>query len=210
MPVPSALDHLVYAVSDLTQGIDDLTRSLGVAPLPGGSHPAWGTRNAILPISSTAYLEIIGPDPEQAGRLRPLIFGLNTLHQPRLVTWVAKGSRLAEIVARAQSHGIHLGLPIAGSRVRTDGVTLNWEFTDPLQVTGDGLVPFFIDWGTSPHPAASAPAPVSLEYFYAVHPEPERIRRALDWLQLDLEVRPGRYPGLRATLRTPRGLVTLA
>ena len=45
---------------------------------------------------------------------------------------------------------------MSGSRRRTDGVLLSWRYTDPQTVLADGLVPFFIDWGQSPHPARTA------------------------------------------------------
>lgn len=116
---------------------------------------------------------------------------------------------LAILVARALTQGIRLGLPLLGSRQRPDGTLLTWQLTDPLQVTESGLVPFFIDWGDSPHPAAAAPAAVVLTEFHALHPDPPSLQAKLRMLGLDLHVEPGLSRGLMATFRTPRGPVTL-
>jgi hypothetical protein len=202
---PAALDHLVYATPVLEQSLDQIEKSFGVRPLSGGRHPAWGTRNAILPLGPSTYLEIIGPEPGA----RPEIFGLPRLTAPRLVTWAAKGRRLTALTARALTHGIDLGLPRSGSRTRPDGLVLTWELTDPSKVSEGGLIPFFIDWGDSPHPASTEEARVQLQNFHAEHPEPAVLLRKLQSLDLDLPVQPGREPRLVATFRTPRGLATL-
>ena len=58
------------------------------------------------------------------------------------------------IFAKEAAHaGVKLGEVIDGSRQRADGVVLSWRFTDPRTVAFDGLIPFFIDWGKTPHPA---------------------------------------------------------
>jgi Glyoxalase-like domain len=206
--LPTVLDHLVYATPSLDRTLEEVQAMFGVAPLRGGTHPAWGTQNAILPLSPNCYLEIIGPDPARRPGGAVTIFGLTSLPGPRLVTWAAKGAHLASLVARALTQGIRLGLPIPGSRLREDGSRLSWELTDPLEVTEGGLVPFFIDWGDSPHPAA-APASVALIDFRARHPEPSVLRAKLQALNLDLTVEPGPRPALVATFRTPAGQVTL-
>jgi hypothetical protein len=86
---------------------------------------------------------------------------------------------------------------------------LSWRFTDPGITLGDGLVPFFIDWGTSPHPAATSEAHVTLMDLRAEHPDPESMRRMLRAVGVTLDVRKGSAPALIATLDSPRGRVEL-
>ena len=44
--------------------------------------------------------------------------------------------------------------------------------------TGDGLVPFLIDWGSTPRPADTAPGGVVLVDLVLAQPEPGRVERA--------------------------------
>ena len=69
----------------------------GVVPqrraTPGGQHPGLGTRNALIALGPSMYLEIVGPDPEQPKPLEPRWFCINDLAAPRLVAWAAKSER---------------------------------------------------------------------------------------------------------------------
>jgi hypothetical protein len=203
------IDHLVYATPDLQTGIDRIEKSLGVRATPGGQHPGRGTRNALLALGPAVYLEIIGPDPEQPKPAQPRPFGIDALNEPRLVTWVVKETDLEKRSSNARRAGLTLGEIIPGSRKRSDGVLLSWRYTDPRTVVADGIVPFFIDWGETPHPAASAAAGASLVDLRAEHPDADRVQRTLRQLGLDLAVRPGSRPALIATVTGPRGSVEL-
>ncbi len=86
---------------------------------------------------------------------------------------------------------------------------LSWRYTDPRAVVAGGLVPFFIDWGDTPHPAATAAQGASLVALRAEHPEAEQVQRLLRSLGLDLRVRRAPGPALIATLSSPRGRVEL-
>src|SRR6266853_357152 len=156
------IDHLVYATPDLQTGIDTAAQLFGVRASQGGQHPGEGTRNALIALGPTSYFEIIGPDPEQPKPERGRRFRIDEITAPRLTTWVAKGSDLDRFASRAAAQGVNLGAVISGSRKRPDGVVLKWRYTDPRTVLADRLIPYFIDWGSSPHPSATATKGVSL------------------------------------------------
>ena len=203
------VDHLVYATPDLAAGIARVEKLLGVRATPGGQHPGRGTRNALIALGPNTYIEIIGPDPEQPAPAEPRPFGIDGLKAPRLVTWSAKERDLAGLSARATKQNVRLGALASGSRRRPDGVLLAWNYTDPRTVVADGIVPFFIDWGSTPHPAASAVQGGALVELIAEHPDPARATTALNAVGLTLAVKKGSAPALVAIINTPRGRVEL-
>jgi hypothetical protein len=207
--VLARVDHLVYGTRDLDAGIAALEKLLAVRATPGGQHPGRGTHNALIALGSSTYIEIISPDPQQPKPDLPRPFGLDDLSQPRLVTWAANESDLPRLFRRATEHGILLGDLAPGSRRRTDGVMLTWQYTNPRVVVADGIVPFFIDWGKTPHPAQSAVNGGRLVRLSAEHPDPERVKKLLGQLGLELPVTNGGKPGLIAIIDGPRGRVEL-
>ena len=207
--VLSKVDHLVYATPDLAAGVERVERLLGVKAVPGGQHPGGGTRNALIRLGDETYLEIIGPDPDQSKPPRPRRFGIDELKAPRLVTWAVKGTDLDSIVKTAKSHGLDPGQVQSGSRKRPDGVLLSWRLTVSPVLTADGIVPFFIDWGDTPHPASALPKGCTLVALRAEHPDANRIKAGLSGLGLNLHVDEGSAPALIATIRTPKGDVEL-
>lgn len=203
------LDHLVYATPDLQLGVDAIEKQLGVKATAGGQHPGLGTRNALVALGPTSYLEIIGPDPAQPKPAGPRRFGIDGLKAPRIVRWVVKSSELSAIADTARNAGVTLGPITSGSRRRPDGVVLAWRYTDPAIVIADGLVPFFIDWGSSPHPATTAARGATLVQLRAEHPDAPRVQNMLDELGLDLRVSQASAPAIIATIDSPRGRVAL-
>ena len=205
----SKIDHLVYATPDLTAGVKQIEALLGIPATPGGQHPGEGTRNALVALGPTSYLEIIGPDPDQPKPAGPRKFGIDDLKGPRLVTWAAKGTNLPQIVAEARRRGVPVGDVIPGSRRTPTDDLLSWHITNQRAFVADGLVPFFIDWGETPHPAASAAAGATLIALRAEHPDPENIQRMLGQLGLELPVMKGPRPSIVATINGARGRVDL-
>jgi hypothetical protein len=205
----ATVDHLVYATPDLQVGVETIERLLGVRATAGGRHPGRGTRNALLSLGPGMYLEIIGPDPEQPAPAEARPFGIDGLEEPRLVTWAAKGKELEQLASGAARRGVKLGEVTSGSRQRPDGVVLAWRYTDPRTVVAGGIVPFFIDWGTTPHPAATASQGAVLIGLRAEHPDSEHVQVALSTLGLDLRVQQGPRAALIATVSSPRGRVEL-
>jgi Glyoxalase-like domain len=203
------VDHLVYATLDLNRGIEEIEKLLGVRATPGGQHPGRGTRNALITLGPAMYLEIIAPDPEQPPPKTPRPFGIDELKRSRLSAWAAKGVDIERLRDEAAGKGVRLGEVISGSRRRTDGVLLSWRYTDPQMVLADGLVPFFIDWGQSPHPAQTAAKGASLIDLRAEHPEAQNVQRMLRELGIELPVRSGAAPALVAIIDSPRGRMEL-
>jgi Glyoxalase-like domain len=203
------LDHLVFATPDLATGVDRISAVLGVVAVAGGQHPGRGTRNALVRIGPRSYLEIVGPDPDQAPPDRPRWFGIDELTEPRLVGWAAASTDVAGARARARHEGVLLGNVGVGRRTRADGVELEWRFTDPTVVVAGGLVPFLIDWGTSPHPALAAPPGATILDLRAEHPDPPLVERHLRVIGVDMQVSPAAVPALVARFRTQSGEVEL-
>jgi Glyoxalase-like domain len=203
------IDHLVYAVPRMEPACEALERLTGVRAAPGGVHPGQGTRNALLSLGPGCYLEIIGPDPEQAPPPEGRWFGIDHLEGPRLATWARRVTNLEKAVRRAEQAGIAMGTIRQGARTRADGVRLCWTLTDPRAMPWDGLIPFLIEWGSSPHPSSTAPGGIGLRGLRGEHPEARRVQADLRALQLSLEVRTSDRPALVASLETPRGTVEL-
>ena len=203
------LDHLVYATPDLEATIADLEALLGVRAAYGGRHQGRGTRNALIALSELSYLEIVGPDETQTDVVRPRWLGVDALTTARLVTWAAKCADIERVVEGAARDGVVLGRVTSGSRQTTDGTVLRWQLTDPGALLEGGVIPFLIDWGTTVHPASTAPRGPALLSLRAEHPEPTRVERAVLALGLDLSVTHASQPRLIARLRTQRGEVDL-
>ena len=203
------VDHLVYATPNLDDGVAEIERLTGVRASPGGSHPGRGTRNALIALGPRTYLEIMGPDPGQPAPSEPRVFGIDQLKRSRLVAWYLRGTDLPRLRAEAVAKGVPLGEVRSGSRRRLDGVELSWQFTDPRVRVGDGVVPLFIDWGASQHPASGAVGGVSLVALRAEHPDPKFVRHMLQRLEIDLQLKRNDTVALIATLDTPKGRVEL-
>jgi hypothetical protein len=202
------LDHLLFAVPDLPAGVAEFERRTGIRPVAGGSHPG-GTANFLVALGPASYLEIIGPDPaaDQATRQRAAELAL--LDVPRLAGWAVHPDDLDKAVRDARDKGYDPGEVEPMSRRAPDGRLLEWRLTRWDEPGRVDPVPFLIDWGATPHPAASGLPRAGLASFTATHPDPARLRARLGALGAELDVEEGAAVALRAVLDTPRGRVTL-
>jgi Glyoxalase-like domain len=205
------IDHLVYASPDLASASADIARLLGVTPSPGGQHVGLGTRNELVSLGAAAYLEIIGPDPDQPTPDQPRPFGVDQLTEARVVAWCVRPPRtLDAIVVDARRVGVDFGEVSEMSRRRPDGVLLEWRLTFP-QLDGPlgCALPFLIDWGESSHPTHALPAGPRLVELRIAHPHPHQLRRALDIVGVDgVTVNAGQL-SLTARIATQAGEITL-
>ena len=99
------------------------------------------------------------------------------------------------------------------ARERLDGVRLAWELTMPQMIPGQiAPMPFFIDWGATPHPTTSLPPALELLQLRVGHPDPEWLSTTLaDLGELDaVEVVEAAHVSLSAVIRTPDGSLVLS
>jgi hypothetical protein len=207
--VPNHLDHLVLAGPDLEETVAWFTGLTGVVPAPGGSHVGLGTANRLVGLGSSAYLELIGPDPDQPPPATPRPFGVDGLRAPRIVTWAMRTTDLDALIGEARAGGYDPGEPLAMSRRTQDGALLEWRLTPPRLDYGEGLVPFLIDWGGTPHPTSRGLPETPLVDVRARHPDPASVRPALAVLRADLHIDIGESVAISAVVRGKDGSVTL-
>ncbi|TDO36322.1 glyoxalase-like protein [Kribbella sp. VKM Ac-2527] len=203
------LDHLVLATDDLESTVAAFQAATGVVPAAGGRHVGLGTRNYLVGLGPTAYLEIIGPDLQQA-EVEPgnMPFGVGEVRGTRLVTWAVQPVDLEASLTAALEAGVDLGEIRPMSRATPAGDVLSWRLASTHPAPFDGLVPFLIDWGSTRHPAESGLPQVSLLNFTATHPDPPAVAVALDALGVTLPIATGPV-ALYAEVRGPAGVVAL-
>ena len=205
------IDHIVLATQDVQASVDEIEAATGVRAELGGRFEGRGVYNHLLALQDGAYLEIIGPDPRQAGHEGPLPFGMHLTDQSRVPHWCAKaGAEIEQRVADARAAGYDLGAVQPLGRVLADGTRLDWRLSvggwPPLM---DGLVPFLIDWGEALHPSETAVKGCRLVDFRGQHPDPAAVQAALAAVGVELEVDQASRPALVAVLEGPGGRITL-
>lgn len=208
LPSASAVDHLVYATPSLADGVAQIRDLLGVEPSPGGRHPRWGTRNALVGLGPSSYLEIIGPDPDSPPPDSPRPFFIDDRPAPGLAAWAARVSPLEAGIHAARRGGFETGPVGAGEREMEDGTILRWRLTDPAAVPRGGALPFLIDWGDTHHPGASLHHPLTLLRLRIRSPAHERVASFLRTLPR-VVVEAGDRLGIAAVLEGPEGIVEL-
>ena len=197
------LDHFMYAVADLDDGMVWAADAFGVAPAFGGSHEGLGTRNALLSLGDT-YLEIIAPDPAQAVESQ-MVTEMAAMSAGGLVTWAAQGD-LVVTKGLLEEAGIPSVGPVETRRRTADGGLLVWDLLFP-QGGGYGM-PFFIDWRESPHPATTTPVGGELVSFGISTPDAADLGAVLAGLGLDVEVSEGE-PEMKVVIDGANGPVVL-
>ena len=198
------LDHIMYAVPDLENSMAEIASITGIVPSDGGVHPGNGTRNALLGLSNSSYLEIIGPDKKQnlENTLGELLVSKNT---SGIRAWAVAVSDLASVADVAQDLGFRVRDRKEMSRETPEGSLLEWEL---LFLEGGPLLPFFIDWKGSEHPARKAPSGCGLSELSISAEEPKVYQELLNKLQLEVSISEGE-PAISAIIRSPKGAWSL-
>ena len=211
------LDHIMFAVSDLDAGIEQIKNLTGVSAEFGGSHAGAGTRNALLSFGNEQYLEIIAPDPVQnitgngvtgAGVTGTMAAELLSLPCGYIRTWAVATKDFTPVVLVLErfGYGHHM---IEMSRTRPDGVQLAWQILFVTHQPHGLAMPFFINWQDSEHPAQLAPGGCELQWFSVECPGADEFQRFCSAIDINVRVAKGDLK-LSARLQSPLGAAVLA
>lgn len=200
-------DHLMYVGPDLEQLQAQFTALTGVATRFGGRHENMGTWNALTGLGPGRYLELLAPDPAQ-DLSNTLGAELATLTQPRIRTCILRTDDLDGAAAAYTEMDIAFER-LHANRVTADGTRLEWHLVIPQSERWGGLLPFFIDWGSTPHPAAKCDHQCQLRSLEVGHPDAAELHAV--WQRQGLPWRPriADRAYIRATIRCPNGNVVL-
>lgn len=212
----NTLDHIVVAAHSLEQGVAWLQERLGVSLPVGGVHKTMGTHNHLMRLGEQSYFELIAINPQGEIPQSPRWFDLDQAllreslqHEPRLITWVMNTNNLQQL---ASTVDFDIGKPTALSR---DGLSWEIALTDDGRLLADGLLPYCLQWHSSPHPATGmAELGCQLASLTLFH-------NRVDWLEERLQalgarhlvqvesIEDARAPYLSAVIDCPKGQVTL-
>lgn len=209
--MPTVVDHLVYACTHVQRGTEYLENLLGVEATLGGSHPNLGTCNTLFSLGDECYLEVIGPDPEQASFDGTRPFGIDTIESDQLVAWVARRSGLDTFRNCTLERGVELSEPMQLSRRTPDGELLEWEmsFINGVAPQALSVLPLLIDWGSSPNPAARCRGGAQLKSLEIEYPDIAYLQTLITALELDVRSRQATAPCIRALISSPNGDIEL-
>jgi Glyoxalase-like domain len=177
------IDHIILACADLDADAAAFSERTGLGVLPGGVHPAWGTRNAIVPLGG-AYVELVGV--EDAAVAAGTAFGRAVAAGAgagSLIGWAVEPEDFPAATARAGVDAMR------GARERPDGTLLSWSMAGADEALPRGL-PFFLKWDAP----EQSPARAAVEHRAGVQPVD------IAWIQLP------QVDGLDAWLGSDHGL----
>lgn len=206
-PDLSRIDHLVLGIDDLQRGVAELERQTGVRAVFGGAHPGRGTQNALMSLGDHHYLEIVAPNPAEAGNPEAAELGRLTALTP--VGWAVHSDDLEALQQSLRGRGPKTDEIRPGGRNLPDGSRLTWK-TLSFAPSASPLLPFFIEWGQgAAHPSATSPGGCRLTGFVLEDPAPDALRQSLRDAGLPTEVREGKEPRIRISLACPKGNVEI-
>jgi hypothetical protein len=197
------IDHLVWYSADLDQGARYFAETMDCEPTYGGVHPGEGTRNSLMSLAENTYLEILGTDPAQPAT--NLSTELRDLAGSGLYHWAVGGLALEIVRQKALAAGFEGSGMVTGGRSLPNGARLTWNLFGLRNHGLGALVPFFIDWMDSEHPAKMAPRGGRLVKIEVVSPVAERLRALYGIFDLDISVASGPVPGFQATVASRKG-----
>lgn len=209
-----AFDHLVVAARTLREGVARIEGLTGATMGPGGKHAAMSTHNRLLSLGPGRFLEVIAIDPDAPPPGRARWFELDTPataarlgRGPALIHWVIRGDDLEAAIEASGAPGCEV---LALSRG-----DFRWRIGVPAGggLALGGVAPTVIRW-EGDHPADRlAESGCRLESLVLGHAGAPALLDGLRaaGLSRDDPVQACAAPtGLRARIRSPKGMVEIA
>ena len=200
------IDHFMYAVPSLDEGMSWAENTFGTEAAYGGEHVGLGTRNALMSLGNT-YLEIIAPDPAQPleGTFGEALAGLS---KGGLVTWCAEDT-LTEVANSLSALDVSTSGPNRTRRQTTDGGIMEWELLFPSKSPFRGCMPFFIDWLDCDNPKDTNPVAGQFQSLSISNPSADNLQKILNSIGLKVPVISGE-PSLSISITGTSGEVILS
>lgn len=209
------VDHVSYAAEHdgLHATAERLGKLIGVKPVCGGIHPRFGTRNVILPLANSRYVEVVEVLDHPASDKAP--FGQAVRARSELGGgWLGWVVRVDDITAVEQRLG-RASAP--GFRRTMTGEEVRWRQLGVKGLIADPQLPFYVEWDqTTRHPSGDGPSEVHL-IGLEIAGDPMRVR---EWCGLPEDYKPSTLefefvaprgtPGLLSvTFENPQGRITV-
>jgi hypothetical protein len=195
----AGIDHILIGVASLDDGIRAFETATGVEAQRGGKHPSRGTENALVSLSSGAYIEIIAPQAE--AQANEMVTSLRGLRAPAVIGWAVHVMDAADAAAKLERAGFTVSKPQPGSRVTPQGGVLEWT-TFGVDAPEIRNAPFFIQWGAgTTHPSLTSPLRCALVSFQVSDPRGDDLSRLLGALGVKADVRKAEKASMHLAIR---------
>ncbi|RRD45847.1 VOC family protein [Tessaracoccus sp. OH4464_COT-324] len=141
------IDHLIFAAGPdgLKADAARLAEALGADFKDGGFHPRFGTRNHIIPLADSRYIEVVEVLDHPAAEKAP--FGQAVRARSNMgggwMAWVVSVDDIAPIEERLERQAVQ------GARNFPDGRRLEWQQIGIRGLIADPQLPYFVHWLSS-------------------------------------------------------------
>ncbi len=206
------LDHLVYCVPNLEQSMQEFSDTIGVIPVIGGRHLTKGTKNALFKLGERCYFEILAIDEDNSEVAMPRWMGIDLISKPKLTRWAISSEDIIADQKLIKAFNPQLAQMEEGQRRLLDDGLLKWNMLLPQAEPLVELVPFVIDWSSSPyHPAErlseSQAAILSITFTHSR--EDNQLQALLGKLLGQIDIELGPVTEISVVIEGPRGSMML-
>lgn len=203
------LDHVIWAVPNLEEGMQDFRARTGIEPTFGGEHTNGVTANYLVALGPCLYLEIVGP--KQGANVQDLGDRASGYSKPNVSGFAFRYNLNGDKESIAKKLQLLLGEFRDGGRIKPDGTELKWRTSQLIGLDlGAGKFPFIINWLTEPHPAQTLPqGQASLVSLTLAGDGVRTLKEVVEEGDLPMVLQPAGRKGIWMQLDTPKGRVIL-